>query len=237
MTASFVPHRSKAEIPPVPIRGVSFDAGFTLLEPRGSVGQVYAEVAAEHGFPGLSPELLTRRFRAAWRARPDFSHSRAEWAELVEATFHGLTPIPPSQTFFGAIYRRFAEAKAWQVYPDVGPALRALKQRGLKLAVISNWDLRLRPLLQQLGLLHEFDAVVVSCECGFAKPCPAIFALAARQLSLSPREILHVGDERKCDFRAARVAGFQARHLVREARRTAAAQIASLRAIVTNCTC
>jgi putative hydrolase of the HAD superfamily len=113
--------------------------------------------------------------------------------------------------------------------------LWALKQRGRKLAVISNWDQRLRPLLQQLGLLREFEAVVVSCECGFAKPCPAIFELAARQLDLPPREILHVGDERRCDFLAARVAGFQAFHLVRDARRTTAAQITSLRAIVKSC--
>jgi putative hydrolase of the HAD superfamily len=213
------------------IRAVSFDAGGTLLKPRGSVGQVYAEVAAEHGFPELSPALLTRRFRAAWRARSDFNHSRAEWAEIVDATFHGLTPVPPSQTFFGALYRRFAEAEAWHIYPDVAPALRALAQRGLKLAVISNWDQRLRPLLRRLGLLNAFDAAVVSCESGFVKSCPAIFELAARQLGLPPGEILHVGDERECDFRAAGQAGFQAVHLVRDARRTTAAQITSLQAL------
>lgn len=200
----------------------------TLLQPRGSVGRLYAAVAAEHGVAGLSPELLSRRFRAAWRACANFNHTRAEWAEIVDVTFHGLTPLPPSQTFFGALYRRFAEAEAWHVYPDVVPTLHALRKCGLKLAVISNWDQRLRPLLGRLGLLREFDAVVVSGEVGFPKPCPAIFELAARQLGLSPAEILHVGDERECDLEAARNAGFQAVHLVRGAGSSRVGQVASL---------
>jgi len=116
MTDRLPTDHCKMTTPPTLIRAVTFDAGFTLLEPRGSVGQVYAEVAAEHGFPSLSPELLTRRFRQAWRMHPNFNHSRAEWAEMVDATFRGLTPLPPSQTFFGALYRRFAEPEAWRVY-------------------------------------------------------------------------------------------------------------------------
>jgi putative hydrolase of the HAD superfamily len=214
------------------IRAVTFDVGGTLLEPRGSVGEIYAAVAAEWGVTGLSPELLTQRFRAAWQARRDFNHSRAEWAEVVDATFHGLTPVPPSRTFFGELYRRFATSAAWHVYPDVRPALTALAARGCRLAVISNWDQRLRPLLRRLGLLPHFAAVVVSCEAGFAKPAPTIFELAARQLCLCPDEILHVGDEVACDLRGARAAGLRAVRIVRGARlRPSPGQITSLHAL------
>ena len=64
------------------ILAVTFDVGGTLIEPWPSVGAIYAEVAAEHGLPGLSAGELTRRFGAAWRTRPDFGYTRAEWAAL-----------------------------------------------------------------------------------------------------------------------------------------------------------
>lgn len=210
------------------IRAVSFDVGGTLLRPRGSVGRIYADVAAEWGFPGLPPETLRQRFRTAWRARPIFNHSRAEWAELVDAAFAGFVPVPPSRTFFGELYRRFAFPKAWEVFPDALPTLRALKHHGLRLAVISNWDQRLRPLLRRLRLLGLFDAVVVSGEVGFAKPSPAIFEIAARRLRLSPNEILHVGDEPGSDLRGAREAGCQAALLARGRHSSSSGSISSL---------
>jgi len=210
------------------IRAVSFDVGGTLLRPRGSVGRIYADVAAEWGFRGLPPAILRQRFRAAWRARPIFNHSRAEWAELVDAAFAGFVPVPPSRTFFGELYRRFAFPKAWEVFPDVLPALRALKRRGFRLAVISNWDQRLRPLLCRLRLLNFFDVVVVSGEVGFTKPSPAIFEIAARRLRLSPNEILHVGDEPGSDWRGAREAGFRSALLARGRRPFRSRRISSL---------
>ena len=90
------------------------------------------------------------RFAAAWRIAKRFRHSRSDWAQLVDATFRGLTTLPPSRTFFEALYARFARAGAWRVFDDVPPTLEALASRGLKLAVISNWDERLRPLLTLL---------------------------------------------------------------------------------------
>ena len=42
------------------IRAVTFDVGGTLIEPWPSVGHVYAEVAAQHGWAGLSIEALNR---------------------------------------------------------------------------------------------------------------------------------------------------------------------------------
>ncbi len=87
--------------------------------------------------------------------------------------------------------------------------LARLRRRGLRLAVISNWDLRLRPVLERLRLLRYFDVVVISQEVGFAKPDPAIFERASDLLEVPPEQILHVGDELPADVRGARAAGFQ----------------------------
>src|SRR5436853_568573 len=164
------------------IAAVTFDVGGTLIEPWPSVGHVYAEVAGRHGRPGLPVETLNRRFAAAWRGLASFNYSRAEWAGLVDEVFRGLTPVPPSRTFFGELYELFAEPAVWRIFEDVRPALDTLAAAGLKLGVISNWDERLRPLLGRLGLIRYFGAVLVSGEVGCVKPQPAIFQQAAARL-------------------------------------------------------
>ncbi|MBI3877794.1 MAG: HAD-IA family hydrolase [Verrucomicrobia bacterium] len=197
------------------VRAVTFDAGGTLIEPWPSVGHVYAQVAAEHGFGKHDPRTLTRNFRVAWKAKRDFSYTFEGWAALVDQTFAGLVKEPPSRTFFPALYARFAEASAWRVFDDVLPALETLASRGFKLGVVSNWDERLKPLLRRLKLASYFDAIVVSCECAFTKPSPVIFEQALRALGLPPQAVLHVGDGLEEDVRCAQAAGLQALHLQR----------------------
>lgn len=211
------------------IKAVTFDVGGTLLEVWPSVGHVYAEVAARHGAKGLSASLLNRRFAAAWRASRHFRHSRSDWAELVDATFQGLTDRPPSETFFDELYARFAAPDAWRVFDDVVPTLKALASHGLELGVISNWDERLRPLLEQLKLADYFKAIVVSREVHAAKPSRAIFRHAVRNLGLPPEGILHVGDDLSMDVRGAQAAGLSALLLKRRDGTAKEGQIKSLR--------
>jgi len=194
---------------------VSFDVGGTLIEPWPSVGDIYAQVAAEQGWPGLSVETLNRRFAAAWKAHPNFQHQRAQWSALVDATFRGLIATAPSRSFFSALYERFEDPGSWRIYEDVVPALEGLKARGFRLAVISNWDERLRPLLGRLRLENRFEQIVVSCESGHCKPSPFIFKDAAARLDVPPAALVHIGDSREHDVEGARGAGLQALQLVR----------------------
>jgi putative hydrolase of the HAD superfamily len=96
------------------------------------------------------------------------------------------------------------------VYADVIPAVQSLHCDGIRTAVLSNWDGRLRPLLRRLDLARFFDPILVSCEVGHAKPDPEIFRLAAAALDLPPDQILHVGDDPVFDFAAARNAHLHA---------------------------
>jgi putative hydrolase of the HAD superfamily len=192
-----------------PIRAITFDVGGTLIHPWPSVGHVYAEVAAAHGVH-VAPELLNRRFPAAWKSLSNFRHTRDDWARLVDLTFDGLAPSPPSDSFFPELYDRFRDAAVWRIFPDARPALEALANGDLKLAILSNWDERLRPLLRDLDLERYFDEMIISCEAGVPKPAPEIFRQAARQLGLAPDRILHVGDDSAADLKGAQVAGFRA---------------------------
>lgn len=210
------------------IQAVTFDVGGTLIEPWPSVGHVYAEVAASHGIANLSHEQLQRRFVTAFRRRARALHSAAEWAQIVDETFAGLVADPPSKTFFSELYERFAQPGAWRIYPDVQPTLAALTARGLKLGLVSNWDDRLRPLLNALGLTRSFGTIIVSCEVGEGKPSPTIFREAAKQLGVPAGAILHVGDSFEMDVQGARAAGLNAVKLEREAETVRESQIGSL---------
>jgi putative hydrolase of the HAD superfamily len=191
------------------IRAVTFDVGGTLIEPYPSVGHVYAAVAAEHGRV-IPPEELNRRFCSAWGAKKQFRHSREDWAMLVDETFGDLVSKGATRNFFDELYQRFALPACWRVFEDVQPALDDLRSRGVRLGVISNWDERLRPLLNRLGLDEYFESIVISCEAGSCKPAAEIFKEAIRHFGFEPDSILHVGDSLSEDVKGAEASEMRA---------------------------
>jgi putative hydrolase of the HAD superfamily len=199
------------------IQAVTFDVGNTLIKAWPSVGHVYAEIALRHGYVGVTPELLEARFRALWPQWLHLTETRSGWQQIVDQVFDGLGERPPSRSFFAELYERFAQADVWRIYDDVLPALDQLAAQGLRLAIVSNWDDRLRALLANLGLDVRFETIVVSCEVGHAKPHRAIFDEAARRLGLPAGRILHVGDSAEMDLHGARAAGFEAVQVFRAA--------------------
>lgn len=209
------------------ITAVTLDVGGTLIRPEPSVGHVYASVAARHGFT-VSPTRLNQQFSHAWKQQANFNHEYAQWAAVVDATFAGLIDTPPSRTFFAEIYERFREPEVWHIYKDAIPALDRLAALGLDLALISNWDDRLGPLLASLGLAKYFQAILISCDIGFTKPSPVIFQHAARVLGTPEANIIHVGDSLEHDVQGAEAAGFRALHLNRNRQTSTEGTITSL---------
>ena len=195
------------------IRAVTFDVGGTLMAPWPSVGHVYARVAAGLGVVA-EPERLTRQFINTWRSRGEFDYSREGWMDLVRHSFHGMAEV--SETLFTALYDSFSTRDAWRVYDDVLPCFEQLQKLNVRLAVISNWDNRLRATLRSVGLHDHFEVITVSGEHGINKPARGIFDLTARALGLPANEILHVGDSHREDYLGAQSAGFAAAHLDRE---------------------
>ena len=209
------------------VAAITFDAGNTLLQPWPSVGEVYAEVASEHGVTA-EPAVLEQNFVNAWNEPREFNYTKEAWSGLVDEVFAGIANPPPSETFFDALYERFAEPVTWRVYDDVLPTLEALKQRNVRLAVMSNWDNRLRNLLERLDLSRHFEALFISAELGCQKPDPQIFNQAATHLGLPGDRVLHVGDSEREDYQGALKAGFHARWLRRASSSTFGEEISRL---------
>jgi putative hydrolase of the HAD superfamily len=93
------------------------------------------------------------------------------------------------------------------IFPDVLPTIAALRARGLKLAIVSNWDKSLTSHCDDLGLTPLFDTIVGSFDVGFEKPDPRIFGIALDRLEVEAGQVVHVGDIYVSDVVGARNAG------------------------------
>jgi putative hydrolase of the HAD superfamily len=93
-------------------------------------------------------------------------------------------------------------------YPEVPAVLAALRDRGAKIVVVSNWDVSLHDVLERTDLRRRVDAVVTSAEFGAAKPDPGIFARALELAGgVAPGDAVHAGDDLEADVEGALAAG------------------------------
>ena len=207
---------------------VTLDAAGTLFEVAEPVGATYARVAARHDIR-LAPAEVERRFRAALAAAPPLAfpgaspvrlgdHERAWWYAVVRRAFGAGGTSAHFDACFTELFDVYARAAAWRVFPDAPAALRALRARGLRVGVVSNFDTRLVGLLEHLGLAPFVDRIVHSTRVGVAKPDPAIFHITLEALGVSPAEALHAGNEVVADVEGARAAGVRAVLVDREGR-------------------
>ncbi len=199
------------------IQAVFFDAAGTLFTVRGAVGEIYARLARAHGKEAAASELEAE-FRRCFPHMPAMAFPGAApehipelerhwWRSLVQRVVAPLGPFPSFDAYFEALFACFAHPQSWQLYPDTEETLSRLRQRGLRLGIISNFDSRLFGLLHGLGIAHFFDAVVISTRAGAAKPQRAIFLQALSALDVHPEQALHVGDNYAADIVGARTAG------------------------------
>ena len=190
------------------VAALTIDAAGTLLRPAEAVAEVYARATRTHGV-SVDAATVARRFGPAMRAaRPRRRYDptwRDFWADVIAASTGCSMPA-----LLDDLYAHYARASAWSIAAGAVACIDALRGAGLRVAVLSNWHLRLRPLLGALGLLDRLDALVVSSECGLEKPDPRIFHHAARELGVDVASLLHVGDDDGDDLVGAREAGARA---------------------------
>jgi putative hydrolase of the HAD superfamily len=198
------------------IKAIFFDAAGTLFYLTKTVGAHYAYVGREVGLD-LGAQNLERAFHAAWKQMPQRAaiddprenDDKGWWRELVNRVLEQVAPSLSEfdrDNFFEVAYEHFAEAGVWELYPEVLSVLEQLHPR-IQLAVISNFDGRLRFILEHLGISKFFTHIFISSELGADKPDPEIYRRAVRLMDLQPNEVLHVGDDPQRDWEAATAVG------------------------------
>src|SRR6266513_3697881 len=147
------------------IKAIFFDAVGTLFYLPKSVGYHYAFVGAEIGLT-LDEQQLDQAFAATWKqmpprqaiAGPRENDDKDWWREFVDLLLDQVAPSLNEldrDNFFEIAYEHFAEVGVWQLYPEVSEVLEQL-QPHFQLAVISNFDGRLRFILRHLGIAKFF---------------------------------------------------------------------------------
>ena len=198
------------------IRTIFFDAAGTLFFLTKTVGDHYALVSREIGLK-LDAKKLEEAFHTAWKkmpARPAISGPREDddkdwWRELVRRVLGQVAPSLSEldrDNFFEVAYEHFAEPGVWQLYPEAPEVLEQL-QPHFQLAVISNFDARLRFILRHLGIAKYFAYVFVSSELGADKPDTKIYRRALNVMHMTANEVVHIGDDPERDWKAAKAAG------------------------------
>lgn len=187
-----------------PIRAVLLDFHSTLVDQGQS--DAWLDLAVAHAGSGESLGPIERaavleRLDEIWmHARViDPRSGRDHSAEAHAAVFHEVMRGHVPDGLGEALYDVMLDM--WQAYDDAAPLLDALRERGVRTAILSNIGVDIRPLLEREGL--RADAVVLSCEVGAVKPEPEIFAAALEALGVSAREALMVGDSWQDDAGAA----------------------------------
>jgi putative hydrolase of the HAD superfamily len=184
-------------------RAVFLDALGTLVElepPWISMRDVVpAEVGDERLIEAMRAEMAYYREHAQeGRDEESLADLRERCAALVSGKL-GVT----------VTVDQLVSAVRFSAYPDAVPALGELRDRGLRLIAVSNWDCSLRRVLAQCGLDGRLDGVVTSAEVGAPKPDPAIFVAALELAGCDAEEALHVGDTPEEDVAGARAAGIR----------------------------
>jgi putative hydrolase of the HAD superfamily len=213
-------HRGSAFMAPnnkeKPPKAIFFDAAGTLFHLTGTVGHHYALVANEVGLT-LDAHHLDGAFYSAWKKMPRRAaivgprenDDKNWWRELVDLVLDEAAPSLNEldrDNFFEIAYEHFAEPGVWELYPEVPDVLKQL-QPHFQLAVISNFDGRLRFILEHLGISKFFAHIFISSEIGADKPDPEIYRCALKLIELKPDEVLHVGDDPERDWETASAAG------------------------------
>ncbi len=204
------------------IKAVFLDAGFTLIHPQPVPRQV-AEIAALHGI-SADPALMAAAlhdagdlFRVSLQADADIWASEAKVRKFWNGYYtlllkHGADDLPADKVELAleAIYELYNTHLGWQLYPEVLNTLDALKRRGYRIGIISDWGARLAGrIMGPLGVADHCDFIIASAAVGLSKPSAALFNLALGRANLQPEQTIMVGDNYLSDVLGARGAGIE----------------------------
>jgi putative hydrolase of the HAD superfamily len=203
------------------IRAAFFDAAGTLFEAREPVGRTYARLARDFGLDA-SEDAVAAGFRRAFGAAPGLAFGlglrpdelrrleRRWWRDRVGETFAPLGKFTEFDAYFDALFAYFADPGHWAADLEAAPMLQRLKDDGIKLGVISNFDYRLYRILDGLDLTRYFDSITISSEAGYAKPRREVYAAALSRAGVPAHAAMHTGDSENLDFTPAAAIGMAA---------------------------
>ncbi|HEY6793867.1 MAG TPA: HAD family hydrolase [Kineosporiaceae bacterium] len=196
------------ETSPEPIKGVIFDFHATLVGGGDASRWIDAALCLLAQDGGMEPNLsasriagLRKHLDKIWQhahaidPKSERDLSRARHRDVFSRAVALYPDITPD--LIAALYEVMPDQ--WVPFDDTLPVLQELQLRGVRVVVLSNIGLDIRPLLDRIGASALLDGVVLSFEVGMVKPDPAIYARALELLKVPGKNALMVGDSPRDD--------------------------------------
>jgi putative hydrolase of the HAD superfamily len=191
---------------------VFLDALGTLVELQPPAPRLRARLAAagfevseEQAAAGIAAEIdyyLANHLDGADRESLEDLRDRCAAVMMEALDFDGLDHATARGALLGAL--------EFRPYDDALPALRALREDGHRLVIVSNWDCSLPEWLGPPGLLDLVDGVITSAAVGAAKPDARVFRRSLELAGVAPEGAIHVGDSLRNDVEGAEAVGVRA---------------------------
>lgn len=187
---------------------ILFDIDGTLIDHDA------AEAAAVDALYGrVGHTLDAAGFLQIWRAAFDRNYRRYLAGELsiqeqrrerFREVFDPMLSDKTADQLSASYIKEYLAA--CRLYPDVEAALAQVA--GYRMGIISNAErTQQHHKLVQTGIARFFGPMILSAECGMAKPARGIFELACESMGVPPSQAMYVGDRRDVDAEGARRAG------------------------------
>ncbi len=194
------------------LKAVLFDVDFTLFRPGPELGpEGYRRVGERHDLL-LDPQRFEQARTDAivgLQAKRDLVHDEEVWIAFTERIVRGMGGDADSARDCAEdIVREWERHENFFLYEDALPVLADLRDRGLKIGLISNGQRDLEEFAVHHGL--EVDAMIGSRAHGRVKPDPSIFVAALAALGTAAEETAMVGDSYEDDIEGARALGIRA---------------------------
>jgi putative hydrolase of the HAD superfamily len=199
-----------------PPRAIFFDFGDTLVETAPPYLERLRMSFEAEGVRVTYEDMERAYLEADWRTAKALLNRKPfpedAWRELFMAVMLETLHIDKKPR---ALLQRVAD-RMTTIVPErklvegAGEFVELCKQRGIKMAILSNNDGRTREKAAEVGIADYFEHFLDSTIEGTPKPNPEFFERAIERMGVSPEECVHVGDLLGCDVMGAQAANIPA---------------------------
>jgi putative hydrolase of the HAD superfamily len=177
-------------------------------------GPSWQKLVAEVGYE-LSDDVRDRWWNDGIDGTEHDEHSRSRdhYVAWQQARIRGMLTdcgIPPdTQDALIARVRDIGAHRSMRAFDEVPAVLAELRERGIRLAVCSNWDWDLEEAIESAGLAGTVDVMVSSAWVGARKPHRRMYDAVLERVDVAPADALFVGDTWSCDVEGPRASGLR----------------------------
>lgn len=186
------------------IKAVIFDMYEMLITLYGSPVYFGTQIALDAG-------IAEDKFQKPWNAEEDRAIGKITLEEILEKILKDNDCFSKKKMNLILTKRIHCKEEAFEhLHIEIVPMLRALKEKGILIGLISNCFSEEAMVIKKSILYPFFDAICLSFDEGVQKPNPAIFKRCIEKLEVLADECLYVGDGGSNELEAAETIGMKA---------------------------